>query len=559
MSQGPSLAPDGATAGYPPAPPPTKDFLLGDPGKWKFQVRMGHQIACGGTHRAPVLAESIQAAVEMMRTAPYKYFGCVYPQEGYSFAPRLYLRSSGARYIVTSVGVAQPEAYRVITPEYVPLSEEVRVDPDEHTDGILATYRGSTLSPRCPGRRQGVCDAPGCVVYSLPDPSDISQGLVGDRWLLSAISALAEFDGAIRRLFAKTDDLLQLPCDEFNRYTVTLYDLRTWNAVEVVVDERLLWDDEYGCLFGCSPTPAGELWPCVLEKAIAAHCGGWDKIDGGSCVHAWRILTGCRDACQILLDRDGLYRCYGKYKADEGRWAELENSPHDGDQQLHKAGWPEVGGGGDVGQGISADALFAKLCAWVEAGFLFSCQSHRSASRAASGVMDTHAYSVIGVIQGAGGSHFDMIKVRHPDGSGDLPCGIWSVNHDGFGWEEHPEVHEACGCPEAGGNVAWMQREDFFDAFYAFNLAPISMHDFARGWERGSTQQQSQRGIGKAARVPAAPFPRVSERSERSSVHQQSRRGSVEAARVPSTRSAGGSERGKLRQQQSWRSSAEEA
>ena len=53
--------------------------------------------------------------------------------------------------------------------------------------------------------------------------------------------SLAEFDGAISRLFRKTGGLDRLPQDMPNSYTVTLWDLSqpTWVEVDVVVDERL--------------------------------------------------------------------------------------------------------------------------------------------------------------------------------------------------------------------------------------------------------------------------------------------------------------------------------
>ena len=56
-------------------------------------------------------------------------------------------------------------------------------------------------------------DVPSLKFVGDVDPSDISQGGVGDCWLLSGISSLAEFDGAIARLFRKTEGLERMPQD----------------------------------------------------------------------------------------------------------------------------------------------------------------------------------------------------------------------------------------------------------------------------------------------------------------------------------------------------------
>ena len=89
----------------------------------------------------------------------------------------------------------------------------------------------------------------------------------------------------MRRLFRKTPMLDQMPFVDGrpNIYTVTLWDLKTWKEVDIVVDERLpIRADGTGRIFGAKPSEDGELWVCYLEKALAAHCGGWDLIDGGT-------------------------------------------------------------------------------------------------------------------------------------------------------------------------------------------------------------------------------------------------------------------------------------
>ena len=129
------------------------------------------------------------------------------------------------------------------------------------------------------------------------DPSDLEVDKVGDCWLLSAIAGLAEFDGAVHKLFARTNggDLDPLPLDTPNTYTVTLHDLATWEPVDITVDERLAAKSEGGGMLGCNVSEDGALWICYLEKAVAVHCGGWDQINGGYLPHAFSLLTGCKN------------------------------------------------------------------------------------------------------------------------------------------------------------------------------------------------------------------------------------------------------------------------
>ena len=174
---------------------------------------------------------------------------------------------------------------------------------DKYTDSMTFQRRklhSAKNKPIMPGRGMGFGDAPNLKIIGDVDPSDIFQGSVGDCWLLSGISAVAEFDGAIKRLFRKTPNLDQMPMDKGNTptgnmYTITLWDLRTWKEVDIVIDERLpAHYDGSGNLLASKPSEDGELWACYLEKALAIHCGGWDKIVGGQCTHAWALLTGCK-------------------------------------------------------------------------------------------------------------------------------------------------------------------------------------------------------------------------------------------------------------------------
>jgi hypothetical protein len=147
--------------------------------------------------------------------------------------------------------------------------------------------------PLLPGRGMGLGDAANMkLIGDYAEPSDVYQGSVGDCWLLSAIACLADFDFAVKRLFRKNKNFRELPLDEPNQYTVTLWDLKTWKEVDVVVDERLPVRSDSMFLLGSKPSKDGKFWVPYLEKAIAAHCGGWDKLEGKRRV--WYIVGSMR-------------------------------------------------------------------------------------------------------------------------------------------------------------------------------------------------------------------------------------------------------------------------
>ena len=136
--------------------------------------------------------------------------------------------------------------------------------------------------PLLPGRGMGIGDEANMELIDFPQPAHVRQGAcVGDCWLLSAIACVADFDWAIDRLFRKTKTFKELPVDAPNQYTITLWDLKTWKEVDVVVDERLpVRSDGSGFLLGAKSSRDGKFWVPYLEKAMAMHAGGYDKICG---------------------------------------------------------------------------------------------------------------------------------------------------------------------------------------------------------------------------------------------------------------------------------------
>lgn len=346
---------------------------------------------------------------------------------------------------------------------------------DVYTDTILNTCMGRKLpKPLLPGRGMGVVDDFKIKMIGNVDPSDIKQGAVGDCWLLSGISSLAEFDGAIKKLFRKTKNWHNMPNDKPNMYTITLWDLPTWTEVDIVVDERLCANPNKTGLLSAKPSCDGELWVCYLEKAVAAHCGGWDKITGGHCTHAWALLTGCREQYTIFCNKKtGKYYCSSRYDPNKKQWSTYTNAPGDSYAGVWPGVWPEVGGGGD-GE-LTQDEVFMRLCAWDRVNFIMGAGRSNDVAKEA-GMVDNHGYSVIECRNNVAGTDIDLIKVRNPWGKGEIENG--EFDDDGPGWDEYPQIKRELKPVVADDGIFWVTKEEFFRLYDTIYVSASNMTEF---------------------------------------------------------------------------------
>jgi len=382
----------------------------------------------------------------------------------------------------------------LLTFDYQPLKslngdELPKKNCDEYTDTVLSKYKGKKLHskknpPILPGRGMGCCDSPGIKLIGDVDPSSIEQGQIGNCWLLSGIASLAEYDGAIDRLFRKTKNFGKLPKEGPNEYTVTLYDLETWKEVDIVVDERLCARaDGSRKPLGAKPTADSELWVSYLEKAIAAHCGGWDKIDGGNCTHAWALLTGVKSQ-YLIQKKEGTdkFVCSARYNTKKMDWVKHGNAPSDGNQGMWEVPWPGTGkenGGGK--KELSPKQLFAKVCAWHDENFLIGASSKGDSDKhSTDGIVDNHAYSVVDCRRNVAGSGVDMIQVRNPWGYGESNKG--KFRDKGPGWKKHPEIKKALN-PVFGSvddGLFWLTRQELFKYYDCIYVGAANMKDFLK-------------------------------------------------------------------------------
>jgi len=270
---------------------------------------------------------------------------------------------------------------------------------------------------------------------------------------------------------------------------VTLWDLPTWSEVDIVIDERLPIQPppNSDLLLGAKPSREGKLWVPYLEKAIACHCGGYDKLVGGNCTNAWPMITGSRNQFMINLNtKTKTYFCTAKYSPLTG-WSEHANSPHDSNQSVWNVEWPRVGGGcADPLQGITAQELFYKIIAWDQSNYLIGAATDGGAT-STEGMTDNHAYSVIDSREDICGTGLDLLLIRNPWGKGNgLKNGQFVLN--GKGWLQYPEVKLELKPLSEDTGTFWLTKAEFFAYFptiyvCAFNMARLKDENYVNDLE----------------------------------------------------------------------------
>jgi hypothetical protein len=149
-----------------------------------------------------------------------------------------------------------------------------------------------------PGRGEGVADDVGELrLFDDVSPVAVKQGALGNCWLISVFSVLAERRASISNLCEQS--VLSLD----GRYTIHLFHpvRERWEALEV--DDRLPVTKDGCALRYAGLTSSRELWVCLLEKAFARLFGSWAKLQGNSPALALKAMTGCVGEKLLVLRR----------------------------------------------------------------------------------------------------------------------------------------------------------------------------------------------------------------------------------------------------------------
>jgi len=157
--------------------------------------------------------------------------------------------------------------------------------PPENSSLFLDPERSSDIVWKRPGE---LVSDPKLFVEGA-SPNDVTQGILGNCWFVSACSALTHNEELLEKVIP---DAKHQEWDRKNPYC-GIFRFRFWRFgewIEVVIDDLLPTKDGK-LLFARSKTP-NEFWSALLEKAFAKLYGCYENLVGGQLSDALQDVSG---------------------------------------------------------------------------------------------------------------------------------------------------------------------------------------------------------------------------------------------------------------------------
>ena len=226
------------------------------------------------------------------------------------------------------------------------------------------------------------------------DARDVSQGQVADCFVFACLAALSQTpDGRdlLRRAIVENKGA----DGNVTGWTVTLHQREThftgatFRDVQVTVDSAFVVGHGAARRASADKGSPQEVWPLVLEKALAKYLGGYETLNrGGDPAAVMALLVG-REATSVSLD-----------------WPDR---------------WVQGYGARELASDLAA-GKFVVLISRADLAAVPDAPVHPGASAPAHGLFADHAYFVIGVEEHDGRQ---LVRVGNPWGFGQpeaVPC-----------------------------------------------------------------------------------------------------------------------------------------
>jgi len=282
------------------------------------------------------------------------------------------------------------------------------------------------------------------------EPRDCVQGALGDCWFVAALACLSEHPGAVKKL------ILNGEASTRGKYRVKLYNGRKkkWEVITV---------DDYIPVFKGTKRAMymkphnNEIWPLIMEKAMAKFLGSYAALDGGFGTWATHALTG--DNVFLLKRREE-----GVWRRHDMKFINPNDLNDKKDRIYHE----------ELKEDILNEKLFNILRQYDRSRSLIAVSKMDKGGESkdlTTGLVSGHLFSVISVRTaggtfGMGGQKF--VKVRNPWATFEWK-GAWS---DGSKeWQEFPKIAKELGyVNDKNDGVFWMSFADFIKFFNQISI-----------------------------------------------------------------------------------------
>ena len=262
------------------------------------------------------------------------------------------------------------------------------------------------------------------VLFDQIRPQDVIQGSLGDCWLLSSLSCLADHPGRIKALFPNTRQL-----NEEGKYHLRLFDIEAEAWTEVSIDEFIPCNIKNGIPAPTFARPLGEeIWVQLLEKAVAKFCGSYGALSGGGVGWAFQVLTGEIHVLSFEKLSDDLWRRRFMHQQKQ-----LERGPRNPRNSWWR--WTNK-------DTHSPNQLFQMLQGHLRADHILSCMIGVAEGDAAeqaktNGLYVKHYYAILNIVSETqdDGTDVQLVLLRNPWGRKEW-TGDWSDSSER--WEQNP-------------------------------------------------------------------------------------------------------------------------